>query len=337
MNSFRNSVIEDARVLTADYLPNEMVARDSERQEIARNLRPMTEDQPPIDMLIYGPPGTGKTSMARYVVEELKSKMFANSAYVNCFSHKSKFEIFYEMLDKKLTVPRDGTSTEKVIQLFREKVRDSPTVIIVDEADQVVDDEVMFELSKLNNTGLIMIANDSNVFGHFDSRVRSRLSGVRKIHFRSYSVDQIVEILKRRREHGLRTDSVSDKQLKAIAKAADGDARVGLNSLRTAAQESEKQGNENITDKIIEQSVEVSKSRTRISSLERLNKHQKTVYEILEENGRMKMGNIYQSYCEQIDDNKSKRTIRRYMNKMEAYEVIDSEGAKKAKRYALAD
>jgi orc1/cdc6 family replication initiation protein len=314
-----------------------MVARGSERQEIARNLRPMTEDQPPIDMLIYGPPGTGKTSMARYVLEELKSKMFVNSAYVNCFSQKSKFEIFYEMLDKKLTVPRDGTSTEKVLELFREKVRSSPTVIVVDEVDQVTDDEVLFELSKLRNTGIIMIANDANVFGHFDRRVRSRLSGVRKVHFRSYNADQLVEILKRRREHGLRKGSISNEQLKSIAEPADGDARVALNSLRTAAQEAEKQGMEDITDEIIEESVEVSKNRSRISSLERLNKHQKTIYEILDESGEMKMSQLYQSYCEEIDDNRSKRTIRRYMNKMEAYEVIESAGAKKSTRYSIAD
>lgn len=324
-------------MLTADYLPNEMVARDTERQEIARNLQPMTENQPPIDMLLYGPPGTGKTSMARYVVEELKSEMFAESAYVNCFSQKSKFEIFYEMLNRKLTVPRDGTSTEKVIELFREKVRESPTVIVVDEVDQVTDDEVLFELSKLRNSGIIMIANDANVFGHFDQRVRSRLSGVRKIRFRSYSTDQLVEILKRRREHGLRKESISEDQLRIISKAADGDARIALNSLRNAAQEAEKQGMKSITDNIVEDSVEVSKNRTRISSLERLNKHQKTVYEILEEEGEMKMSGLYQRYCEEMNENKSKRTIRRYMNKMEAYEVIESEGAKKSTRYSVAE
>lgn len=335
MNSFRNSVIEGARVLTAEYLPNEMVARDSERQEIARNLRPMTEGQPPIDMLLYGSPGTGKTSMARYVVEELKSEMFADSAYVNCFSQKSKFEIFYEMLDKKLTVPRDGTSTEKVIELFREKVRESPTVIVVDEVDQVTDDEVLFELSKLRDTGLIMIANDANIFGHFDQRVRSRLSGVRKIRFRSYSTDQLTEILKRRRKHGLRTGSVSNDQLRSIARAADGDARIAVNSLRTAAQEAEKQGMEEITEDVVSEAVEESKDRTRLSSLERLNKHQKAIYQILQESGETRMSDLYQAYCEEVDDNKSKRTVRRYLNKMEAYEVIESSGSKKAKRYSV--
>ncbi|EHK01119.1 hypothetical protein HRED_09622, partial [Candidatus Haloredivivus sp. G17] len=42
----KNTVIEDARVLTADYLPNKMVHRDNEREAIASNLRPILEEEP---------------------------------------------------------------------------------------------------------------------------------------------------------------------------------------------------------------------------------------------------------------------------------------------------
>jgi orc1/cdc6 family replication initiation protein len=335
MASPGKQIIEDARVLTADYLPNSMVHRDNERQEIARNLRPVLQEGQPLNMLVHGPPGTGKTAMARYVVEELKKETFVKTPYVNCFSQKSRFEIFYKLLGKKATVPRDGTSTEKVIDLFEKDVRKNPTVITIDEVDQIADDDVLFEISRFQKAGLILIANSPNALANFDDRVRSRLSGMKKVRFKRYSSDQLFDILKERREYGLYPDTISDDQLKTISGNASGDARMALNSLRIAVQDAENQGLEQVTDEIIDQSITDSQDRDRIESLERLNRHQKSVYNLLQEEDNLKMSELYSLYQEEVDNPKTKRTLRRYLNKMEAYELISSRGEKSGKIYYL--
>ncbi len=330
-----NQIIEDARVLTADYLPNNMVHRDNERQEIARNLKPVLQEGQPLNMLVHGPPGTGKTAMAQHVVEELKKQQFVKTPYVNCFSQKSRFEIFYKLLNKRATVPRDGTSTEKVIDMFEDEVRQNPTVITIDEVDQIADDDALFQISRFQKAGLILIANNPNALANFDERVRSRLSGLKKVRFRRYDEDELLDILKQRRKYGMYPDSVSDDKLHSIASASNGDARMALNSLRMAAQDAENRGMDEVTEDIVEQSIDDSRDKDRIESLERLNRHQKEVYSILQEEEGLQMSDLYSQYSSDVEDPKTKRTLRRYLNKMEAYELISSEGSKSGKVYRL--
>jgi orc1/cdc6 family replication initiation protein len=332
-----NQIVADARVLTADYLPNKMVHRDNERHEIARNLRPLLNDGEPLNMLIHGKPGTGKTAMAKYVVQELKKEKFVKSPYVNCFSQKSRFEIFYELLNKKATVPRDGTSTEKVVEKFDEKVRKNPTIITIDEVDQIADDDILFELSRFKKAGVILIANNPNILAHFDERIRSRFSGLKKIRFKRYTSEELFDILQDRKEYGLYPDSIEKPQLKMIAENSGGDARVAVNSLRLAAQDAENQGAEKITEDIINSSVSDAHDETKLTSLERLNRHQKAVYKVLNEEGKMSMSQIFEEYQTRVDDSKSRRTLRRYLNKMDSYGVVEAEGMNKGRVYSLTE
>lgn len=332
-----NQIISDARVLTADYLPNKLVHREGERQEIARNLRPLMEDSIPTDMLLHGPPGTGKTAMAKYVVEELEKEVSVNTSYVNCFSHKSRFEIFYELLNEKLKVPRDSTSTEKVIDMFEEKVRKNPTIIIIDEVDQIRDDEVLYELSRFQKAGVIFIANDANTFSHFEDRVRSRISGVNRIRFKSYSKKQLTDILKLRRKHGLRKDSVKVSQLSKIASKAGGDARVAVNTLRLAARKAESQGLDKITDDVLLDAVDDAYDEEARVSMDQLNKHQKEAYKILQENGPMQIGEVYQKYTDDVEDSKSRRQLLRYLKKMVNYDILETEGSKSSTEYKVSE
>lgn len=332
-----NQIVADARVLTADYLPNKMVHRDSERQEIARNLRPLLNGGEPLNMLIHGKPGTGKTAMAKYVVQELKKEKFVKSPYVNCFSQKSRFEIFYELLNKKAKVPRDGTSTEKVVEKFDKKVRKNPTIITIDEVDQIADDDILFELSRFKKAGVILVANNPNILAHFDERIRSRFSGLKKIRFKRYTSEELLDILQDRKEYGLYPDSIEKSQLKIIAENSGGDARVAVNSLRLAAQDAENQGSEKISEEIISSSVSDAHDQTQLVSLERLNRHQKAVYKVLSEEGKLSMSDIFDEYRTRVDDSKSRRTLRRYLNKMDSYGLVEAEGMNKGRVYSLTE
>lgn len=333
----KNEVIKDARVLTADYLPNKMVHRNGERKEISRCLNPILEDEQPLNMLVHGPPGTGKTAMSEYVVKQLKKNTFVNFSYVNCFGQPSKFEVFYELLDKKAQIPRDGTSTGKVIEKFEEKVRNTPTVIVIDEVDQVSNDEILFELSRFKSAGLMMISNNPNLLANFDDRVRSRFSGLNRIRFKRYDENELFDILKLRCKHGLHQGSIEDSLLKRIATSAGGDARIAINSLKMAAQKAENLGKAKITSKTVNESITDAQDENKSESLEKLNRHQRAIYDILQAEGDIASGELFERYRTEVEDDKSRRTFRRYMNKMDAYGLVDIKGKKKGRKFKLAE
>ncbi|MFB6199955.1 MAG: Cdc6/Cdc18 family protein [Candidatus Nanohaloarchaea archaeon] len=333
-----NTVIEDARVLTADYLPNRMVHRNSQMQEIKRSLEPILESGSPRNMLLYGPPGTGKTTMAQYVVDELQKHssevMFTS---VNCWRYPSRFKVYYNILQDLGVnlIHRTGTPTDELVDKFREKVEKRPTAVILDEVDQIEEERILYDFARENNIALIMIANKETALYQVDDRIRSSLEGTKEIHFPEYSQEELVDILEDRRKWGLREQSVTDSQLHRIGNKADGDARIALNALRIAAEEAEQQDKEKIPDNILNEALPEAEKENKSKNVEKLNKHQKTLYNIIKQEEEIRAGKLYEKYEEQVEDPKVKRTLRSYLQKMDHYKLIQSEGDGRWRTYRL--
>ncbi len=332
-----NTVIDDARVLTADYLPNRMVHRDNERKVIASSLRPILDDQPPIDMLIHGPPGTGKTAMAQYVVDELeKHSPEVLSGFVDGFGQPSRFEVYYKLLrDMNEFVTRGGTSTEELVDKFEEKAYNSPMVIVIDEVDQIKDEKVLYDLSRFQNAAIILIANRSDVFVDMDDRIRSSFSSIEEVRFKAYSDSEILDILKDRVEYGLRDEAIDQSVLKLIASKSGGDARVAIATLKKAAQKAEREGLEEIERDIVKESFSDAVKDNRSVSLKKLNGDQRELYDILKEEKELKSGELFKAYRDQVEDGPTDRTLRRYMKKMEAYGLVEAKGSTRDRKYSL--
>ncbi len=335
----RNTVIQDARVLTADYLPNKMLHRGNERQVIADNLRPILEGFPPIDMLIYGPPGTGKSAMAQYVVEELKKHSpQVLSGTVDGFGQPSRFEVYYKLLrDMNEFVMRDGTSTEKLVDMFEEKARKQPMVVVLDEVDQIKDEKVLFDMSRYQKVAVILIANRRDIFASLDDRIRSSFSGIEEIRFKAYDEKELVDILEDRVKYGLRNNSVRSRELQKIASHASGDARIAINSLKLAAQKAETKGLKEIPGELIEESFSTAVEQNKSVSLQKLNDQQKALYKVLKERGEVRPGELYEVYESQVDSPRSKRSMRRYMKDMHDKGLVDIRGSTQDRIYSLQD
>lgn len=332
-----NTIIGDRRVLTADFLPNRMVHRGQERQEIADALRPMMDDGRPRNILIYGPPGTGKTTMARYVVEKMNEYMDVQSGFCNCWRYSSRFRIYKQLLEDMgaKMIHRSGTPTDKLVDRFESRVRKRPSVVILDEADQIEDENVLYDMTRYNRTGLIMIANQENVFYNLDQRIRSSLSSRKNIRFRAYTEEELMDILRDRRQWSLRDGSVTDGQLRKIARNASGDARVAINSLRISAEEAEEEALEQIQDNHIMDAVPEAVEMTESESLEKLNDDQKVLYEIIKKKETVKSRELYDSYRDEVERPKVDRTLRNYLSEMEKYRLIDSRGKGTGTAYRL--
>lgn len=337
MNQY-HPVIEDERVLTASFLPNRMRHRGSERQEIASALDPILEGEQPRNLLLYGPPGTGKSTMAEYVVEKLKehdSSVVWGS--VNCWKYPSRFKLYYNLLQDMGTkmIHRTGTPTDELVSKFEQKIRSRPSVVILDEVDQIEDERILYDMARYTRTGLIMIANQENVFYDIDERIRSSLSSRKNVRFQSYTTDELADILKDRREWGLKPDTVKTSQLRKIASRSNGDARIAINSLRIAAEEAEKQGREKILDEDIEAAVPEAVKQDQSESLEKLNDDQRVLYDIIKKEDEIKPRDLYDRYREEADEPKVERTLRNYLKKMENYRLIESTGKGTGTEYKL--
>lgn len=335
-----NTIIEDARVLTADFLPNRMVHRNPQIQEIKKNLEPILEGNSPRNMLLYGPPGTGKTTMAEYVVDELQ-KHSSEVMYgrVNCWRYPSRFKVYYNLLQDLGVnlIHRTGTPTDELVDKFRNKVGKRPSIIILDEVDQIEEERILYDFARENNAALIMIANKETALYQVDDRIRSSLEGTKEVHFPAYSQEQLIDILQDRVKWGLAGDVIESSMLHRIANRADGDARVAINALRIAAEEAENQDKEQVTKKVVEDALPEAEKQNKSKSIDKLNKHQEAMYQIIREEGEIEPGELYEKYREEIEEPKVERTLRKYLKKMDHYRLIQSEGEGRWRKYRVQD
>jgi len=335
------SVIEDARVLTEDFIPKEVVHRASQVEVIEDNLKPLIEGNNGRNMLIYGPTGVGKTCITRYVLQELSSYVSnLKDSFVNCWTKDSNFKILYDLvteLGSPLGLHRKGTSTEDLLEKLKEVFNEREKgVVVLDEVDQLENDKLLYHLSQLPNLTLIFISNRETVFYDTDPRVRSRLEGKAEIEFPKYSPEELKDILADRANWGLVPDAIKDSQLKRIAHASQGDARKGITALRIAAEAAEREDS-SIKDEHIQQALPQAGEEKKQQSLASLNQHQKILYEIIEDKQEVKPSALYEQYEKKKGENcVVRRTVRKYLKKMERYDLIEKKGEGRWTTYQLA-
>ncbi|MDY6769341.1 MAG: Cdc6/Cdc18 family protein [Candidatus Nanohaloarchaea archaeon] len=327
-------VITDARVLREDFLPREMVHRDAELDQLSNALAPLVDGEEPADVLIHGPSGAGKTALARYTLRELEGEALdLRHQYVNCWEDYNRYKTLYRALEglgKTLDVHRQSTPKDELLTRLRR--HDEPYVLVLDEVDQLEEQEVLYDLYGMEHVHMVMIANDeADVFAGMDERIRSRLMGCRRIGFSRYGLAELVDILADRAEWGLHPDAVDEPVLEDIADAAAGDARLAIAILRSAARRAEEERVDAITPELVEAAVPDAEQQERQKNVEKLNDHQKAVYDVLVEAGPLGPGELYDRYADAVEEPRTERTVRKYVNKMEHYNLVETDGERKGK------
>jgi len=333
-------MIEDARVLRDDFIPAEVVHRDAEIQHISRVLSPLTDGQPAETLIVTGPSGAGKTCLTQFTVDRLKQQVLdLHIHYINCWQNYSRFRVLYRILEglgKTVDIHRQSTPHDELIERLRTHT-DSHSVVILDEADQLQDTAILYDLHQLPHISMILIANrEEELLARVDERLSSRLVGSERLEFSRYSDDELVAILRKRAEAGLVAGAIRTPELETIAEASAGDARAAISILRNAARKAQFDQAERITESIVTDSIPDARQEIHQKNLDRLTPDQRVVYEIIEEAGEITPSELYQQYSTEVDDPKTDRTVRNYLSKMTRYNLIAAEGTSHDRRYKLS-
>ncbi|WP_224271021.1 Cdc6/Cdc18 family protein [Haloprofundus salinisoli] len=330
-------MINDARVLQPEFIPQEIEHRNQETNVLSNALKPIMDGQPGETSLLLGPSGAGKTCIAQFTVERLRENVLdINTQYINCWQDYTRFRVLYRILegiDQTVDIHRRSTPRDELLTRLQEY--DGPHyVVILDEVDQLEDKSVLYDLYRTRKITMILIANrEEDLFSMFDERLTSRLHGSVRVEFERYHLDELVVILAARARWGLSESAIGNQQLALIADAAAGDARIGISILRNAARLADQQSLDTISNEIVHEAVPDGREEIRRSTADKLREHQRVLYEILLDSGEMSPGDLYDEYCEHVDEPKTKRTVRNYLQKMEQYRLVVAQGEKRARTY----
>jgi len=271
----KNSIFKDKVYLQSNHKPGEIPHRNEQIKQVASILAPALRGDRTSNLFLYGKTGTGKTLSIQYVKDELYKRIKKDSdfelriEYLNCKLKKvsdTEYRILAELI-KQLggEVPSTGLPTQAVYSKFVDLIdsKKQLIILILDEIDQTVkkiSNNFLYNLTRLNSElsksqlSVVGISNDLTFLDEVDPRVRSSLSE-EEIVFPPYNAIQIQDILNKRANNAFKEEVLEDgviAKCAAYAAREHGDARRALDLLRVAGELAEREGNERILLKHID-------------------------------------------------------------------------------------
>ena len=104
-----HSPFDRSEVLAEDYIPDEVLGRDTELGEIEEVLQQIVDREQPVNAFIYGISGTGKTVSVKYKISQLEEALHqyddvhAEFVYQNCESLSSSYQTAIAIANKYLS------------------------------------------------------------------------------------------------------------------------------------------------------------------------------------------------------------------------------------------
>jgi len=271
----RNSIFKDKIYLQSNHKPEEIPHRNDQIKQIASILAPALRGDRTSNLFLYGKTGTGKTLSIQYVKDAMykrikkESKFELRIEYLNCKLKKvsdTEYRILAELI-KQLggEVPSTGLPTQAVYSKFVDLIdsKKQLIILILDEIDQTVkkiSNNFLYNLTRLNSElsksqlSVVGISNDLTFLDEVDPRVRSSLSE-EEIVFPPYNAIQIQDILNKRANNAFKEEILEDgviAKCAAYAAREHGDARRALDLLRVAGELAEREANDKILLKHID-------------------------------------------------------------------------------------
>lgn len=260
----KDSIFIDKKILLPSYIPDEILYREEQLQEVANILAPVLRMEKPSNLFVYGKTGTGKTISIKHIIFSMGKVAAQNNLplrciYLNCKLKRvadTEYRLIAQLI-KELgqEIPSTGLPTDEVYNIFYKLLdRERQIVLLVlDEIDQLtkkIGDEILYNLTRINvelkksQISLVGISNNLVFTEHLDPRIKSSLSEEELI-FSPYNALQIQDILRKRAANAFKEGTLQPGVIEKCAaySARDhGDARRAIDLLRIAGELAERSG-----------------------------------------------------------------------------------------------
>lgn len=260
----KDSLFSQKDALLSSFIPESVLFRESQIQEVANILAPALRGERPSNIFIYGKTGTGKTVSIKNITQTMQeisenNNLTLKSIYINC-KLKRVADTEYRLIAQLIKefgekVASTGLPTDEVYNIFYSLIDKEKRLVllVLDEIDQLtkkIGDDILYNLTRINSElknaqiCLVGISNNLIFSDSLDPRVRSSL-GVEEIIFPAYNALQIQDILRSRSKLAFNEGSVGlgvIEKCSAYAAREHGDARRAIDLLRVAGEIAERSG-----------------------------------------------------------------------------------------------
>jgi len=272
------TLFRDRDVFEIDHIPDQFEYREAQLRELAFSLSPGLHGSRPLNTILRGLPGTGKTTSVHRIFSEMdETTRRLVPVYVNCQNERSRFSVFAKIHLKLFghLPPPTGISFGKILHDICKGMIERNIVIVVclDDANYLLPDKVLndtlYSLLRLHEEHpgaragvIIALSNmDLDLTKELDPCVVSVLQ-THEIYFPPYSADEIRTILEHRTRQGLYPGVLSDEMMDLVINYTmqSGDLRVGIELIRSAVLNAERDARKEVIPEDIASAYEIAQS-----------------------------------------------------------------------------
>lgn len=320
------SLFKDPVALDYDYMPKIIKGREEEQRKIALAVKPLDQGRTGTNLILYGDSGIGKTVICKHMLRIIEEETDdITPIYVNCWKKNTSYKVAVELCEQlgyKLT---HNKKTDELFEIVQRILNKKSAVFVFDEIDKAEELDFLYTiLEEIYRKAVILITNEIEWYNELDQRIKSRLmTGL--VEFKAYGAKAIEDILHYRRDYAFAKGVWDENAFRDVVDKTVriADVRSGLYIMREAGNNAENRGSKKIEKEDVVDAVK-KLDDFNIKSIDSLDPELKFVIDIVKENPKAQIGELYEKYKEKGGD-KTYKTFQRSIKKLSDSKFISTE------------